>query len=34
MENNAGGKKGALSPQEEIAKAAILANATSLRKQA
>src|SRR5438874_4206913 len=32
MENNAGGKKGALSPQEEIAKAAILAECDKLAK--
>ena len=32
MENNAGGKKDALSPQEEIAKAAILAECDKLAK--
>ena len=32
MENNAGGKKGALSPQEEIAKAAILPECDKLAK--
>ena len=32
MENNAGGKKDALSPQEEIAKAAILAECDQLAK--